>query len=83
MEITLDMNILLAFGVFITPISVVAIRHFIKKSKCFTVLEQKVEQQGKDNTKGQEDHKDIFDRLNNLDKNVHLILGAMKIKPVN
>ncbi len=83
MEVTLDLNILLVFGIFITPISAVAIRHWILKMRCFTILQQKMEVQETATTQGQEDHKDIFGRLNNLDKNVHLILGAMKIKPAD
>ncbi len=83
MEITFDLNILLAFGVFITPISAVGIRHYIIKSRCFTILQQKVENLETHDEGSSDTHKEIFDRLNSLDKNVHLILGAMKIKPVD
>jgi hypothetical protein len=83
MDIVLDTNVLFVFAGVMTPISVVAIRHWILKIRCYTILQQDMITQKEATIQGQADHKDIFGRLNNLDKNVHLILGAMKIKPVD
>ena len=83
MEVTFSVETLAAIGIFVTPITLLAVRFWIKREKCFTVIEQKVNNLTIHDEGSEETHKDIFERLNNLDKNVHLILGAMKITPVD
>jgi len=80
MEITFDLNILIAFGIIVTPITVLSVRFWIKREKCFTVLEQKVDNLSIRDEGSTDTHKEIFDRLNSIDKNVAFIMGAMKIK---
>jgi len=83
MEITLDTNMLMWFAGIMTPISVVGIRHWIIKSRCFTILQTKVEALESHDEGSTDTHRDIFSRLDRIDRNVYLIMGKMKITPVD
>lgn len=80
MEITFTVEALAAIGIIVTPITVLSVRFWIKREKCFTVLEHKVDNLASSDEGSSDTHKEIFDRLNSIDKNVAFIMGAMKIK---
>ncbi len=80
MEITFAIESLAAIGLIVTPITVLSVRFWIKREKCFTILEHKVDNLSIRDEGSTDTHKEIFDRLNSIDKNVAFIMGAMKTK---
>ena len=55
------------------------IRHFWIKTKCFYLLEHRLEQLEEETRKGKETHKDIYEKLNEVNENLHLIMGKLDI----
>jgi len=77
----------IAIGLPATAVAIASIRYFVKKSKCFTILEQKVKQLTKHDVDSNETHDDFGYRLGEIEKTqathgakLDLILASMKLQ---
>lgn len=59
------------------------IGYLVKFTKCITVLQQKVSSLTNHDAGATDTHKDIFSRLDRIDRNMYLIMGKMKLTPVD
>ena len=75
----LQIEIILALGLPAVSALVFAIRHFWLKEKCFHLMKMRQDAQEKITERGQKEHKEIFGRLNDLDKNMATLAGKMDI----
>jgi len=82
-EITFSVELLAAIGVFITPITILAVRFWIKREKCFTVLEQKVDNLSNHDEGAHDTHTDLYEKVNRIERNLFHLMGVMKITPVD
>jgi hypothetical protein len=59
-----------------------AMVYFHNKELCFQLLKQKVEALDSVASKSTGTHKDLYDRVDAIERNLHLIMGRMGIEPV-
>lgn len=59
-----------------------AMVYFHNKEICFQLLKQKVEQLDSIAGRSTGTHKDLYERVDSIERNLHLIMGRMGIDPV-
>ena len=73
------LDILVAIGVPALGALVFVIRHFWMKTKCFYLMEKRLEILEKESVQGKQTHLEIFKRLNEIDKHAANIEGKIDI----
>ena len=73
------LDILVAVGIPALGALVFVIRHFWSKTKCFYLMEQRLERLEKESVQGKKTHLEIFQRLNEIDKHAANIEGKIDI----
>lgn len=78
-QVELLAGVLIPVGAGVAIITWRAIRYLINKDKCLTIFKDRLKTQEQETKNGKETHKDIYLRLNSIDKNVAKIMGRLGI----
>ncbi|KKN75474.1 hypothetical protein LCGC14_0380950 [marine sediment metagenome] len=82
-QIELFLGILTGLGVPGCAAAFFVIRHFWEKTKCFHLMKQKIEQLDKIATGSHDTHTDLYNKIDRLERNLFLLMGKMKVTPVD
>ena len=70
------------FDILLIPIGGAAIgviRHYWLQGKCYVITKKRLEQVEKENAEGKEEHDNINDKIDEINKKLYLIMGKLGI----
>ena len=73
------LDVIVGIGVPAVGATFFIVRHFWMKSKCFALLQHRVENQDRELVINRKEHKEMLDRLNKIDRNISALQAQNKI----
>ena len=71
--------VIVGLGIPVVSAAVYAIRYFVNKGKCFALLKQRVEQQEKETESGKESHKELYQKMDEMNVKLASLETAVDI----
>ncbi len=71
------LDILVGIGVPATGAMIFIVRHFWIKTKCFALMQQRLEELERDNEDAKRVHRNTYERLDAMSRDIHYIRGFL------